>query len=183
MFDIFVSIILGLILFLPLLVLIIIIKIENKGSAFYISKRLGKNKKVFKMYKFRTMQMNTPEIHSNDLKNADTYITKVGKILRKYSLDEFPQIINILKGEMTLVGPRPALENQDKLIFLREKKNIFSLVPGITGLAQINGRDNLTEEKKIEYEAIYMQKKSFLFDLIILLKTISVVVKSKGIKH
>ncbi len=135
------------------------------------------------MYKFRTMQMNTPEIHSNDLKNADKYITKVGKILRKYSLDEFPQIINILKGEMTLVGPRPALENQDKLIFLREKKNIFSLVPGITGLAQINGRDNLTEEKKIEYEAIYMQKKSFLFDLIILLKTISVVVKSKGIKH
>jgi len=183
LFDIFVSIILGLILILPFLFLILIIKIENEGSVFYISKRLGKNRKVFNMYKFRTMQINTPEIHSNDLKNANSYITKVGKILRKYSLDELPQIINILKGEMTLVGPRPALQNQDKLILLREKKNIFSLVPGITGLAQINGRDNLTDEKKIEYETIYMQKKSFLLDLTILLKTISVVVKSKGIKH
>ncbi len=183
LFDIFVSIILGLILILPFFILILIIKIENEGSVFYISKRLGKNRKVFNMYKFRTMQINTPEINSNDLKNANSYITKVGKILRKYSLDELPQIINILKGEMTLVGPRPALENQDKLILLREKKNIFSLVPGITGLAQINGRDNLTDEKKIEYETIYMQKKSFLLDLTILLKTISVVVKSKGIKH
>lgn len=183
LFDIFVSVILLIILFLPFIILILIIKIDNKSSPFYISKRIGKNRKVFKMYKLRTMHIDTPEIHSNELKNADIYITKIGKILRKYSLDELPQILNVLKGDMTLVGPRPALENQNKLISLREEKNIFSLVPGITGLAQINGRDDLTEEKKVEYEKVYLQKKSFLFDLIILLKTTTVVLKSRGIKH
>lgn len=183
LFDIFTSIILIFFLFLPSILIIFLIKIVNKNSAIYISRRLGKNKKIFKMYKFRTMHPNTPEVGSNSLKNAEIHITKFGKILRKYSLDELPQLINVLKGDMSLVGPRPALETQHDLISLRDEKDIFSIVPGITGLAQINGRDDLLLEKKVEYEATYMKKKSFLFDILILLITLKIVIKSKGVKH
>ena len=129
------------------------------------------------------MHPNTPEVGSNSLKNAEIHITKFGKILRKFSLDEIPQLINVLKGDMSLVGPRPALENQHDLISLRDEKDIFSIAPGITGLAQINGRDDLLLEKKVEYEATYMKKKSFLFDILILLITLKIVIKSKGVKH
>lgn len=144
---------------------------------------MGKNNQVFIMYKFRTMVSDTPQINSNDLKDASRYITNIGKIIRKYSMDEIPQIFNVLKGEMTFVGPRPALENQIDLISMRHENDLTSLTPGITGLAQINGRDNLDLQKKIEFEKIYKKNKSLLYDLKIIAKTFKVVVKSKDIIH
>ena len=135
------------------------------------------------MYKFRTMEIATPVINSNDLKEADKYITKVGKSLRKYSIDEIPQIINIILGDMSLVGPRPGLESQYDLIEKRDLYGINDIKPGLTGLAQINGRDNLNMDKKVEYDKSYKDNQTILLDFKILLKTILVVLKSKDIKH
>ena len=135
------------------------------------------------MYKFRTMDIKAPVVNSNDLKEANTYITKFGKKLRKYSIDELPQIINIILGDMSLVGPRPSLENQFDLIKKRDLHNIHILNPGLTGLAQINGRDNLTLDKKVEYDHLYLLNQSLLLDIKILFKTIILVFNSKDITH
>ena len=135
------------------------------------------------MYKFRTMKTITPVINSNDLQEADKYITKVGKNLRKYSIDEIPQIINIILGDMSLVGPRPGLESQYDLIKKRDLYGINDMKPGLTGIAQINGRDNLSLDKKVEYDKSYKDNQSIFLDFKILIKTISVVLKSKDIKH
>lgn len=135
------------------------------------------------MYKFRTMETLTPVINSNDLKEADKYITKVGKNLRKYSIDEVPQIINIILGDMSLVGPRPGLESQYDLIKKRELHGIYDIKPGLTGLAQINGRDNLTVDEKVDYDKSYKNNQSIFLDFKIMIRTILVVLKSKDIKH
>tara|TARA_Y100000294_G_scaffold177976_1_gene206055 strand:- start:2090 stop:2479 length:390 start_codon:yes stop_codon:yes gene_type:complete len=129
------------------------------------------------------MQVDVPQIHTNDLVDPKKYITKAGKILRKYSLDEIPQIFNIIRGDMSFVGPRPALENQDLLINMREKNGINTLKPGLTGLAQVNGRDFLTLEEKVKFDNQYKINQSFIFDTKILIKTIKIVFESRGIKH
>ena len=129
------------------------------------------------------MNINTPQMHSNDLQNPNYYITSIGKILRKLSLDELPQIIHVISGKMSLVGPRPSLENQYLLIEKRNSLGILKIKPGITGLAQINGRDEITLDEKVEFDYEYTKKQSMLLDLKILFKTISIVSKTKGLKH
>ena len=135
------------------------------------------------MPKFRTMKINTPNVASHLLKNSNDYITTIGNILRKTSLDEIPQIFSILKGDMNLVGPRPALYNQYDLIKLRSSKNIHTLKPGLTGLAQINGRDDLSIEKKVEFDLFYLKNKSFFYDIQIITKTFFKVLNIKNISH
>ncbi len=165
-----------------MLIVGIIIKLESSGPIFYVSKRVGKNNKIFLMPKFRTMDVNTPEIETSKF-NKKNKITSLGKYLRKFSLDELPQIISILKGDMSIVGPRPALFNQKELIKKRTKLGINKLVPGLTGLAQINGRDNITLKKKVFYDNEYMKNRSFFFDLKIILKTVLVAINLEDIKH
>jgi len=181
--DLIISILLLILLFIPCLIISIIIILDTRGPVFFTSNRIGKNKKIFKMYKFRTMHVNAPVINSNEFNEADRYITKFGKYLRKYSLDEFPQIINIIQGDMSLVGPRPALDNQYKLIEKREVFGIFKIKPGLTGLAQVNGRDNLSIDEKVKYDNLYISNQSIIFDIKILIQTITVVLKSKDIRH
>lgn len=135
------------------------------------------------MYKFRTMKLNTPIVHSNDLKNSANYITKIGVQLRKYSIDELPQILNVLLGDMSLVGPRPSLENQFELIKKRDFFEIHKIKPGLTGLAQINGRDNLDMNKKVELDNFYKNNQNIFLDIKIIIKTILVVIRSKDIRH
>ena len=182
-FDLIIGIILLFIFLIPLLIISILIKINSSGPIFYISRRVGKNSQIFNMTKFRTMKIDTPQMHSNDLQNPNYYITSIGKILRKFSLDELPQIIHVISGKMSLVGPRPSLENQYLLIEKRNSLGILKIKPGITGLAQINGRDEITLDEKVEFDYEYTKKQSMLLDLKILLKTISVVSKTKGLKH
>tara|TARA_S200000501_G_scaffold377405_1_gene435688 strand:+ start:1129 stop:1689 length:561 start_codon:yes stop_codon:yes gene_type:complete len=181
--DLLFSLFLLLILIFPLLIICFLIKLDSRGPALNISKRIGKNKKVFKMFKFRTMKLDTPIINSNNLKDPNLYITKFGKKLRKYSIDELPQIINILLGDMSFVGPRPSLDNQLDLIEKRDLHNIHILKPGLTGLAQINGRDNLSLDKKVEFDNFYLLNQSLLLDVKILFKTIILVFNSKNITH
>jgi len=181
--DISISSILFLLLILPCLIICLLIILDSKGPIFYKTKRVGQNKKIFQMYKFRTMAVDAPTINSNDLKDASKYITKIGRGLRKFSLDEIPQIFNILKGDMSLVGPRPGLESQRDLIEKRDLYKIHDVRPGLTGLAQINGRDNLNINKKVEYDKFYKDNQSIILDLKILVQTLFVVLKSKDIKH
>lgn len=171
-FDIFFSL-LFLLFFLPFIFLTsILIKIESQGPVLFWSKRFGKNKCFFYMPKFRSMVKGTPVIDTKNLKNSSDYVTKIGKFIRKTSIDEIPQLFSVLKGEMSLVGPRPALYTQNNLIQLREKHDINILKPGITGLAQINGRDNITLDEKVEYDREYVKNQSFCIDIKILFDTI-----------
>ena len=181
--DISISLVLLFLLFFPCLIISFFIFLDSRGAIFYKTKRVGKKKKIFEMYKFRTMKSNTPVINSNDLQEADKYITKVGKSLRKYSIDEIPQFVNIILGDMSLVGPRPCLESQYDLINKRDLYGINDIKPGLTGIAQINGRDNLSLDKKVEYDKFYKDNQSIFLDFKILIKTIMVVSKSKDIKH
>ena len=157
-FDLILGFFLLFILSLVFILLAIIIKLTSRGSVLYWSDRIGKDNRIFKMCKFRTMRIDAPVVATHLFKNADQYLTPVGSFLRKFSLDEFPQLFNIIKGEMTFVGPRPALFNQDDLIKLRSQKNVHRLVPGITGWAQINGRDELLIPKKVELDEYYLKK-------------------------
>jgi len=180
--DFIISLI-GLIVLLPLLIIIsLLIKISSKGPILFKQKRVGKNKNIFTIYKFRTMRIDTPkDTPTHMLKDPDKYITKIGKFLRKTSLDELPQIINIFKGEMSIVGPRPALWNQDDLIAEREKYGVNKLRPGLTGWAQINGRDELEIPIKAALDGEYVKKQSLFFDIKIFFKTIFSIFKSKGV--
>ena len=135
------------------------------------------------MYKFRTMRTDTPPVATHLMKNPEQYLTPIGQFLRKTSLDELPQLVNILKGDMSFVGPRPALFNQDDLIELRTKKGIHNLIPGITGWAQINGRDDLPIPEKVEFDEYYLNNRSFIFDLKTLFMTFHSVINRKGIQH
>ncbi len=180
--DFILSLIAFIILLIPFAIISICIKIESKGPVLFKQTRVGKHKKNFTIYKFRTMKTDTPkDMPTHMLNNADSYITKVGKFLRKTSLDELPQIINILKGDMSIIGPRPALWNQDDLIAERDKYGANDITPGLTGLAQINGRDELEIPVKAKFDGEYAEKLSFWFDVKIFFKTIFKVFKSDGI--
>lgn len=182
MMDFILSLIALIILFPFFCIFAIIVKLESKGPVFFKQKRIGKNKKEFYIYKFRTMRTDTPkDMPTHMLKDAETYITKSGKIFRKTSIDELPQIINILKGQMSIIGPRPALWNQEDLIKERDKYNVNSIKPGLTGWAQVNGRDELEIPIKAKYDGEYVEKMSFLFDVKIFLKTIIKVFKHDGV--
>lgn len=171
-----------LILLSPLfLVISILIKLESKGSVFFKQERVGKDNINFNIYKFRSMRTDTPDVATHLLSDPDIFITKIGKFIRKTSIDELPQLINIIKGEMLFVGPRPALYNQYDLIELRNDCRVDSLYPGITGWAQINGRDELDIEEKVEFDEFYLKNKNILFDIKIVMLTIVKVFKSEGI--
>lgn len=168
-----------------LLIISIIIIIDDGMPVLFTQKRIGKENTYFKMYKFRTMKKGTPNVATHLLKNPEQYIIKIGKTLRKLSLDELPNLINILKGEMVIVGPRPALYNQDELMALRIKHGIEKLKPGLTGWAQINGRDEISNEEKVKLELEYLNKKTIRLDATIIIKTITTafISKNKGVAH
>jgi O-antigen biosynthesis protein WbqP len=172
------------IIFLPLFLFIsLAILLEDGFPIFFIQKRIGINYCFFNIYKFRSMKKNTPNVATHLLNNPNKYLLKSGKILRKLSLDELPNLINIIKGEMVFVGPRPALYNQDDLMAFRVATGVSKLTPGITGWAQINGRDEISIAKKVQLEQEYLLNKSFLFDLKILIMTLIKVLNSKDIAH
>ena len=155
----------------------------SKGPAIFWTDRVGVNNGIFKMAKFRTMRIDTPQLATHLMKNPEDYLILYGELLRKYSFDELPQLFNILKGEMSFVGPRPALFNQDDLVELRTKKNIHTLIPGVTGWAQVNGRDDLPIPVKVSFDEYYLKHRSFAFDFYILLLTVIKVVKREGVQH
>lgn len=181
-FDLIISLI-SIIVLSPLLFLIaLIIKFGSEGPILFKQERVGKNKVHFSILKYRTMRIDTPNnMPTHLLDNPDQWITPIGKFLRKYSLDELPQLFNIFIGEMSIVGPRPALWNQYDLIELRDKYNINSLVPGLTGWAQVNGRDELSIEAKVEFDKVYYEKMSIWFDIKCIFYTVFKVLKSEGV--
>ena len=184
MFSKFIALVLLVALSPVLLLTIIVLFLEYGVNLIFLQERIGQNNSTFFMYKFRTMRIDTPnEIPTRDLKNPDQYVTFFGKWLRKFSIDELPQLINVLKGDMAFIGPRPSLVNEKELVDLRVKKNIHKLKPGITGWAQINGRDEISVEKKVELELYYYDKKSIFLDLKIILYTIYIVLISKNVSH
>lgn len=172
------------IVFSPIFVFVMIaIIIEDGFPVFFMQKRVGINYSFFKIFKFRSMKNGTPNVATHLLINPEKYLLKVGILIRKTSLDELPNLINILKGEMNFVGPRPALYNQDDLMRFRVATGVSKLKPGITGWAQINGRDEISITQKIQLEQEYLNKKSFLFDVEIIIKTFTNVLNSKGVSH
>ena len=171
-----------LIIFLPIFLIVgVFIKLNSKGPIFFTQQRIGKNNELFKLYKFRTMKVGTPNVATDKLKDSKSYLTAVGKILRKTSLDELPQLINILKGDMAFVGPRPALYNQYNLKKLRTLAGVHILLPGITGWAQINGRDNNDDSQKTELDRYYLENKSITLDIKILFFTVFKVLRAEDI--
>ena len=173
-----------LIILLPIfLTVALAIFIEDGSPIFFKQKRVGINYTFFNIYKFRSMKKNTPNVATHLLENPASYLLRIGGVLRKLSLDELPNLINIIKGEMVFVGPRPALYSQDDLMTLRVATGVDKLKPGITGWAQINGRDDITIEKKVQLEQEYLYKRSTLFDIEIIIKTFTNVLFSKGVSH
>lgn len=179
--DILVSLILLIILSPVFLIISILIKLNSKGPIFFTQMRIGKNNDLFKLYKFRTMKTGTPNVATDKLGDSKSYITSIGNILRKTSLDEIPQLINIIKGEMAFVGPRPALYNQYDLKEYRTKAGVHTLVPGLTGWAQINGRDHNDDFKKTELDRYYLENKSFWLDIKIVFMTVFKVLRLEGV--
>lgn len=180
--DLFLGIIASIIIFIPFWIVVILVKLTSPGPAIHWSKRIGKNNQIFLMPKFRTMRIDTPQVATH-LLDGKSYLTPIGGFLRKSSLDEIPQLISVLKGDMSLVGPRPALFNQYDLMELRTKHGVHMLLPGVTGWAQINGRDELSIPEKVEYDADYLKRKSLSFDVKIIFLTALKVVLRKGISH
>lgn len=182
-FDLLLAILLTCLLFVPMLLVAVAIKVTSKGPVLYWSDRIGCNLTVFRMPKFRSMRVGTPVVATHLLADPEAMLTPIGKFLRLSSIDELPQLLCILKGEMSFVGPRPALFNQYDLIELRTKKGVSGLVPGLTGWAQINGRDELPIPEKVELDAVYVKRQSFFFDLRILWMTFVKVVRKDGVSH
>ncbi len=183
MFDIAGAITISPVAILLMLFIAIAVKATSKGPVLHWSSRVGKQKEIFNMAKVRTMVMDTPQLATHLMTGSDSYLTPVGSFLRKTSFDEIPQLWHILKGDMSFVGPRPALFNQDDLVALREKAGIYALAPGLTGWAQIMGRDDLSIEDKVVLETEYLKRRSFWFDLYIVAKTFSNVLARKGVTH
>jgi len=171
------------ILCVPILLIALMVKLSSKGPVLYWSDRVGSNNSIFKMPKFRTMYIDTLEVATHLMENPESYLTLIGVFLRKFSLDELPQLYSILKGDISFVGPRPALYNQDDLIKLRTEKGIHKIIPGITGWAQVNGRDEISIPKKVDFDEYYLKKRSISFDIKILFMTFVKVVKSENIAH
>ena len=180
-FDITVSLILLMLLSPIFFILAVIIKLDSKGPIFFTQMRIGRDNKLFKFYKFRTMMVGTPNVATEKLKDSKNYVTRSGKILRKTSLDELPQLINIFKGDMAFIGPRPALYNQYELKKMRTKAGVHKLLPGLTGWAQVNGRDMLNDEMKTAYDKYYLENKSLKFDFKILVRTVFRVLRCDGV--
>ena len=182
-FDLFLFVCLALIASFPILVIAGLIRLTSKGPAVYWSDRVGVDNQIFRMPKFRTMRIDTPAVATHLLEDPDAYLTPIGPFLRKSSLDELPQLWSVLKGDMSFVGPRPALFNQDDLIALRTERKVHQLIPGITGWAQINGRDDIPIPKKVEFDVYYLKNQSFLFDMKILWMTFLKVIMREGVSH
>jgi len=170
-------------LLIPIILTAIAVRITSKGSILYWSDRAGKNNKIFKMPKFRSMEIGTPAVATHLLDNPDSFLSPIGGFLRHSSLDELPQLFSVLKGDMSFVGPRPALYNQDDLIDLRTDKGVDKLLPGITGWAQVNGRDELSIPDKVALDTEYLNRQSFWFDMKILWMTFLKVIKRDGVSH
>jgi len=169
------------ILGLPMLLVAAAIRLTSKGPALFRQKRFGKDRQLFTVYKFRTMSTKAPKnMPTNSFTNADSYITPLGGVLRKLSIDELPQLLNVIKGDMSIVGPRPVIKTEKKLISLRQKYHANSVKPGITGWAQVNGRDDLDDQRKAEMDGEYVQRLSFLTDVKIMIKTIGAVLMMSG---
>jgi O-antigen biosynthesis protein WbqP len=183
LFDLFLAILLALALAIPLIVVALLVRLTSKGPALYWSDRVGRDNKIFSMPKFRSMRIGTPEVATHLLTNPSAHLTPIGPLLRKSSLDELPQLWSILTGEMSFVGPRPALFNQQDLIELRTQKGVLQLVPGLTGWAQINGRDELPIPEKVALDVEYLNKQSFWFDIRILWLTALKVLLGHGVVH
>ena len=183
LFDLVLALFVAIVLALPILVVAILVRLTSSGPALYWSDRVGRRNIIFKMPKFRTMQVGTPAVATHLLSDSGQYLTPVGSFLRKSSLDELPQLWSILVGDMSFVGPRPALFNQDDLVALRTQNGVDKLVPGLTGWAQVNGRDELSIPVKVQYEVEYLQKQSFWFDMKILGLTFLKVVRRTGVSH
>jgi O-antigen biosynthesis protein WbqP len=182
-FDLVLSIVIFALLAAPMLLVAIAIRLTSEGPALYWSDRVGKNNKIFRMPKFRSMLIGTPTVATHLLGNPDSYLSPIGGFLRRSSLDELPQLISILKGDMSFVGPRPALFNQDDLIALRTEKSVDKLLPGITGWAQVNGRDELSTANKVALDMEYLNRQSFWFDIKILWMTFLKVAKRDCVSH
>jgi O-antigen biosynthesis protein WbqP len=182
-FDYILALIILNFLLLPILVIALLVRFTSKGPAIHWSKRIGIDNKIFLMPKFRTMYIETPQVATHLLQNADQCITPLGRFLRKTSLDELPQIFSILLGDMSFVGPRPGLFNQDDLRDLRTSFGVHKLKPGITGWAQVNGRDDLPIPVKVQFDKEYLEKQSIFFDVKILFLTLFKVLKAEGVQH
>ncbi|SMN16786.1 Lipid carrier : UDP-N-acetylgalactosaminyltransferase [uncultured Candidatus Thioglobus sp.] len=182
-FDLLLGVAILALLAIPKLLIVIAVRLSSKGPALYWSDRVGKNNKIFKMPKFRSMRIDTPAVATHLLDNPDTYLSPIGGFLRRSSLDELPQLFSVLKGDMSFVGPRPALFNQEDLITLRTEKGVDKLLPGITGWAQVNGRDELSIPDKVALDVEYLKRKSFWFDIKILWMTFLKVIKRDGVSH
>ena len=182
-FDSLLAVIIIILLAVPIILAAIAVRITSKGRVLYWSDRIGKNNKIFKMPKFRSMRIDTPAVATHLLDNPDAYLSPIGGFLRLSSLDELPQLFSVLKGDMSFVGPRPALFNQEDLIALRTEKGVDKLLPGITGWAQVNGRDELSIPDKVALDTEYLNRQSFWFDIKILWMTFLKVVKRDGVSH
>ena len=183
LFDLVLALCAVLILFLPVGLVALAVRLTSVGPVLFRTKRVGKGNKLFTMYKFRTMQTDTPQVATHLLKEPDQFLTPIGKLLRRTSLDELPQLINVLSGEMSLVGPRPALFNQDDLIALRTAGGVHQITPGVTGWAQVNGRDELPIPEKVKLDEWYLKNRSFWLDLKILGMTVFKVIRKEGVVH
>lgn len=183
LFDLIISVCVGLALMLPIMLIALAVSLTSKGPVLYWSDRVGRNNVIFKMPKFRSMRVGTPAIATHLLANPKAHLTPIGSFLRKTSLDELPQLWSILVGYMSFVGPRPALFNQDDLIALRTEQGVHMLVPGLTGWAQVNGRDELPIPQKVALDVEYLQKQCLWFDIQILWLTFVKVVRGDGVSH
>jgi O-antigen biosynthesis protein WbqP len=182
-FDLTLALVATVLLLLPIVFVALVVRLSSPGPALYWSDRVGRNNRIFKMPKFRSMRIDTPAVATHLLQNPDQWLTSIGLFLRKSSLDELPQLWSILKGDMSFVGPRPALFNQEDLIALRTGKGVHELVPGLTGWAQVNGRDELPIPQKVALDVEYLQRRSLWFDLKILWMTALKVLARDGVSH
>ncbi len=182
-FDLILGLFASVVLLLPVLLVAMAVRLTSKGPALYWSDRVGRNNVIFKMPKFRSMRVGTPAVATHLLADARSHLTPIGSFLRKSSLDELPQLWSILAGDMSFVGPRPALFNQQDLIALRTEQGVHTLVPGLTGWAQVNGRDELPIPEKVKLDLVYLQRQSFWFDIYILWLTFIKVVRRDGVSH
>jgi O-antigen biosynthesis protein WbqP len=182
-FDLLLAACAAVLLAVPIVIIALLVRSTSAGPALYWSQRVGKNNRIFSMPKFRSMRMGTPAVATHLLHNPDTYLTTIGRFLRKTSLDELPQLWSILKGDMSFVGPRPALFNQADLIELRTRQGVHALAPGLTGWAQVTGRDELPIPEKVQRDVEYLRRRSFWFDLRILWLTAVKVLRGDGVSH
>ena len=183
LFDLLLTVIGAVVLALPLLMVVLAVRLTSPGPVLYWSDRVGRHNRIFRMPKFRSMRIGTPAVATHLLQDPDAWLTPIGAFLRKTSLDELPQLWSILAGDMSIVGPRPALFNQDDLIALRTERGVHELVPGLTGWAQVNGRDELPIPQKVELDVEYLRRRSLLFDLRILWLTVVKVLRRDGVSH